>query len=1493
MKKFRWFRWTALVAIAALLASSMPAGARTAAAAESDIVETGELMDEMFGQSTSWWSNYTVHKFFSGWETNADTYGVDWSSVGRLYMKLMDADDESSLHMKKRFLRQTAGTLTMAFRFKLSDEADGVTWQLREDALPGVVLITDGGNLRYVDDGGNPVTLQSYSAGTEYDIKITADLDNQSADIYVNGVLRATDAPFRNEVGSLNYVYVDTGVEATIDLYHYYFKVYKGYAVYEKFMFSQGNVPDEWSLAAPGGTGALEEWVVSGYRQDQRSFKIDDTSLSDNVALSRSFPALTGVIVAEFAFLLPEQADGYAFTLGDGSTPAVQLVTDDGSVHYLDAGPALTELQELRDNLWYHVKIQADIAAKKADIYINRQLQAAGVDFANPVASIDRFEISSSDAGTGVLWADDIFLYPFRELPGDYVPEPEPAEHSPYLLGMQAFSTWRDGNHNGYDWILPYEASHQSYLGWYTDGNTEAQDWQIKWMVEHGIDFVMQSWVRYERGNPIKDVWQQYTHDQFFNAEYSDLMQYAIMNNAHYSDMTDFRDNVVPYFIETFFRDPRYLKIDNKPVLFVLSASEEETRLKYALNDNFNNLNEGSKPTEWRLDDSAGDIVIAAVPPSGKAAELHDSSNSASSSMTRSFLAESGPLILEARLTAAQTNHGLDMYLMDGATEVARVRFHSSGNISYVDGSGEHAIQSYTDDVEYKVTVVADASTDRFDIYVDDELEADRRLFVNNADSIDTVKFESFNSTSGVFAIREVTVEPLTLEYNHFNGQTAGSDPADWALNENAGDVSVQNVPSSTDRSARIVDSSAGDGSGMTRTFLKRANYSVRNAYDYLRQQCIEAGFDGVLVLLHYGGNDVNELQRIYNDGYDNVFSYGWATDNIESQKNNMIAQRNTLAGMTDKPGMVPTLSSGWYPVPWGGTGGGFAEAGKFRELADWTKETFMPSLPSDSLGRELVMLDNWDEYGEGHFMMPSGLTGFGYLDALRDVFGSDPSHEDAIPTDAQRERLNTLYPRSFGNGSMQINRRSFEFYTYPEKWTAGSDIDGFAWESGGYIGGRITGDDPMLLSADGLGIPIDSGKVVKIGMKNSTNATNASLFFITDSDTDWDGDKMQTFAVNAADSGYTEYTVDMSTVASWTGVLKQLRIDPIEEVPLNDTFDAQSTGADPGDWTLDETAGDISVREVPSATDKSVRMLDGSAVTGSGMEKTFAAQSGPVAIEASVRPEQTNHGLEMHLMSGGTEVGRVRFHSSGNITYIDDAGEHTVQSYGSGSFYNVRMAADAATDTFDLYINGTLVAQNRGFINNASSVDKIKFQSFGSTTGTFYVDQVKAAITGDFSVDYVRVQDITAVPTPTPSSVNPPTLTVPSPSNPGSPAPLLLRIDASIRAEQTNHGMDMMMMSGNAEVARVRMHSSGNISYMDNGGEHVIQAYSSGVFYDIGIVADSVHHTFDVYINGTIEAVGRPYINNAGTVDSVKFETFGSTTGTFYVDDVHISETP
>ena len=99
--------------------------------------------------------------------------------------------------------------------------------------------------------------------------------------------------------------------------------------------------------------------------------------------------------------------------------------------------------------------------------------------------------------------------------------------------------------------------------------------------------------------------------------------------------------------------------------------------------------------------------------------------------------------------------------------------------------------------------------------------------------------------------------------------------------------------------------------------------------------------------------------------------------------------------------GVLPfpaTATVGWDPMPWSNENldtpwlhknnitRWYASPAEFKRLLSKIK-AFTDSFPVGSLTRSMLLLDNWNEWAEGHFISPHAAGGFGYLQAVREVF--------------------------------------------------------------------------------------------------------------------------------------------------------------------------------------------------------------------------------------------------------------------------------------------------------------------------------------------------------------------------------------------------------------------------------------------------------------------------------------------------------------------------
>jgi len=479
-----------------------------------------------------WADDKTV--MLSGWEVDKSGGHFEYEPSGFAFhndwFKLVDTSSDGAITLKHQVARQTEGAVTFEFRFKLPTAMEGACWQLRDLEQAGVSLVTKGGNLCW--ETGK--VLMPCETNRDYGVKIIADLGAKKADVFVDGELRASGLPFVKPIKSIDYVLVKTGDAATGEMFLNPVNLHKGYSVNETFVTcGVGKAPADWEVKD------------SSVQPFECATKPDIFSLKVTGEALRKIGAWKGKTVFECRYLLPNGIDGVNVNLG---------------------GVALERIAPYRSNLWYMAKVIAEPKSRTAEVFINGKLLPEKITFPKTEETI-RF--------AGNVWVDDVQVYAWRDYPADYVPQPKPVVAS-HILGVQSCNLWREGtSYAGWDYVRPYAAKRKPYLGWYDEGNPEVADWEIKWQVEHGIGFEMHCWYRPNNAinHPIKDgVLDQGIIKGLFNARYSHLKKFAIMitdQGACETNPQDWRENMIPYIIEYFFKDSRYMKVDGKPLLSI------------------------------------------------------------------------------------------------------------------------------------------------------------------------------------------------------------------------------------------------------------------------------------------------------------------------------------------------------------------------------------------------------------------------------------------------------------------------------------------------------------------------------------------------------------------------------------------------------------------------------------------------------------------------------------------------------------------------------------------------------------------------------------------------------------------------------------------------------------------------------------------------------------------------------------------------------------
>ncbi|MDR0336326.1 MAG: glycoside hydrolase family 99-like domain-containing protein [Planctomycetaceae bacterium] len=323
----------------------------------------------------------------------------------------------------------------------------------------------------------------------------------------------------------------------------------------------------------------------------------------------------------------------------------------------------------------------------------------------------------------------------------------------------------------------------------------------------------------------------------------------------------------------------------------------------------------------------------------------------------------------------------------------------------------------------------------------------------------------------------------------------------------------------------------------------------AKAAFDLMRAGCQKAGFDGLYLLGEYRGTDPNVLKRYKNMGLDYTFAYCWYVPNspapdvvIETQLNYI---QKTQA-MRDIIPQVVTLSQAWS---------GWRDEGSIWKLppADFEtllrkgKEFIETNIPKDELGSQMIILDNWNEWSEGHYIAPYREYGFDYLDAVRRVFSDAPEqHDDLLPSDiglGPYDLPQQLFDNRTSWNFINDNPASRIENNY-QSWRPMMNVKDFRIENN-RLQFETTSNDPAIHVSQKR-TPAANFRNAIIRLKTtSTKNEHLQLFWKTETIKDFSEAACVKATVLPSES-VTDYLLDLSKNANWNGRITELRLDPV-----------------------------------------------------------------------------------------------------------------------------------------------------------------------------------------------------------------------------------------------------------------------------------------------------------------------------------------------------------
>lgn len=354
----------------------------------------------------------------------------------------------------------------------------------------------------------------------------------------------------------------------------YSVKMYKNYYVYDfNINLDEGSLPADYKVETTGAAKAQNKHF--GGQFFDYSYLLE-AKKDSSVTITRPFDKTAGNVILDMKYLLRDMNGEIDISLCNVDTPAFE-VCDRGVELICDKGA----LKKHSPDVWQTLRAEIDFSEKTVLIKLNGKKVTVLALSDESLEAVNNLKITFKATGekTAKGALGEIFVFPAVREAKDYVPEPiVPEKKGDYVVGMNICPLWRTGDHYGWDCISPYEEI-KPLMGYYDEGIPETADWEIKFLAEHGVDFELYCWYASQSEYPMRSTrlgaaW----YNGHFNAKYSDKCKFALLWEAagamHQAGSKAFRKYIVPFWVDYFFSDPRYMTIDNKAIMSVYGGGQ-------------------------------------------------------------------------------------------------------------------------------------------------------------------------------------------------------------------------------------------------------------------------------------------------------------------------------------------------------------------------------------------------------------------------------------------------------------------------------------------------------------------------------------------------------------------------------------------------------------------------------------------------------------------------------------------------------------------------------------------------------------------------------------------------------------------------------------------------------------------------------------------------------------------------------------------------------
>ncbi len=219
----------------------------------------------------------------------------------------------------------------------------------------------------------------------------------------------------------------------------------------------------------------------------------------------------------------------------------------------------------------------------------------------------------------------------------------------------------------------------------------------------------------------------------------------------------------------------------------------------------------------------------------------------------------------------------------------------------------------------------------------------------------------------------------------------------------------------------------------------------IKTYISAIRQSVKNNGFDDIILLSNtwqYVNKTTYDSQKYKEYGIDYIYSYVTPPVSVNGQPvsstpteqesiNSQTESYNYLLNNSPIP-YVLTASPFWdsYPYYFNTTGNWYISPNGYKTLLNNAKQVMSQS--NAELSKKMIIVDAWNEYGEGHYIAPTTKFGFEYLKSIRETLTNKDNLPDyRLPSEFDMGPYDSIYQNYVSNYVKKYDEVSKNTYTF------------------------------------------------------------------------------------------------------------------------------------------------------------------------------------------------------------------------------------------------------------------------------------------------------------------------------------------------------------------------------------------------------------------------------------------------------------------------------